>query len=72
MSEQPEFPTEPRPERYKEFEDPRFHDDDHLIPPDDVDRPGCRPPAANPTGSYPPDVITKIESQCEKTLSNKR
>ncbi len=45
MSEQPEYPTEPRPERHKEFEDPHFPDDDDLVPQDDVDRPGHHPPA---------------------------
>jgi hypothetical protein len=45
MSEQPEHPTEPRPERNKEFEDPHFHDDEDLVPQDDLDRPSRRPPA---------------------------
>ncbi len=43
MSEHPEHPIDPRPERHKEFEDPHFHDEDELVPQDDLDRPGHRP-----------------------------
>ncbi len=44
MSEQPEHPPVRLPERHKGFEDPHFHDDEDLVPPDDVDRPSRRPP----------------------------
>lgn len=46
MSEHPELPIEPRPERHKEFEDPHFHDDDDLVSQDDMEHPGRRLPSS--------------------------
>jgi hypothetical protein len=39
MSDKPETPQEPRPGPRKEFEDPHYHDEDEVAPPDD-DSPG--------------------------------
>jgi hypothetical protein len=53
MNEKPEHPAEPQPERHKEFEDPHFHDDDELVPQDDLERPGHRPARRKPSRKLP-------------------
>jgi hypothetical protein len=47
MAESPSNPEGPKPPRkHHEYEDPHYHDDDvEIIPADDVDQPGTRPPA---------------------------
>jgi hypothetical protein len=36
--------------RRKEYEDPHYHDDDDIVPADDVDHPGHRPPVRRKPG----------------------
>ena len=41
----PETPADPRQRRLKEYEDPHYHDEDEVLPSDDVSERGSRPPA---------------------------
>ncbi len=45
MSENPEKPDAPRHRPWQEFQDPHYHDEDEVSPPDDDFPAGKRPPA---------------------------
>jgi hypothetical protein len=51
MNDSTDKPTDPKPRRPQEYEDPHYHDDDiFLPPPDDTQPPGARPRAPRKTG----------------------
>jgi hypothetical protein len=50
MNETPNHPHDHRDPRRKEYEDPHYHDDDDIVPADDVDHPGHRPPVRRKPG----------------------
>jgi hypothetical protein len=57
MPDSTAHPNEPQPQRkYKEYEDPHYHDDDvEIVPADDVDQPNTRtPPRRKPNRRPPP------------------
>jgi hypothetical protein len=55
MNETPSHPDDRRDTRRKEYEDPHYHDEDDIVPADDVDHPGHRPPARRrPNRRLPP------------------
>jgi hypothetical protein len=44
MSEPHPSPETPKPRKDVEYEDPHYHDDDDILPSDDVEKHGSRPP----------------------------
>src|SRR5437016_6273228 len=54
MYEASDASGESRPRRHQEFEDPHFHDDDEVVPTEDAERQGTRPPARRKTVRRPP------------------
>jgi hypothetical protein len=54
-SEIPEHPAEPKPRRFQEYEDPHYHDDEEVVPADDIiSRSPRNPPRRKPIRRPPP------------------
>ena len=49
MQDPVETPKEPKPRPQREYDDPHFHDEEELVPADDVEHRGTRPPARRKT-----------------------
>jgi hypothetical protein len=55
MTDPTETPGEDRPHRQDDFEDRHYHDEEEIVPADDVPQRGNRPPArSRPSRSPPP------------------
>jgi hypothetical protein len=53
MENRSDTPDKPRPRQFKEYEDPHFHDDIEVVPPDDERAEGRQPAKRKPTRRPP-------------------
>jgi hypothetical protein len=56
MDHPADTPSNPRPRHHSEYEDPHYHDEDEVVPLDDVERPEAPrlPARRKPTRRPPP------------------